>query len=215
MWATGKVPPLPRRVLRPGWEAPADERYLYVAALDPGEASGWWVLRCAWTRLQDVGFRRLALGGEGFAATGGEFTGPEPYQAELFLAVCRGLWTEGDFGAGPDADLFLIVVEDFILRVFSQDRALLAPVRVTSCVEALSWRTLPAPVVRFSSSDTKKIVTDPMLRDLNLYRAGPDHLRDAARCAVLGARRMLEPGFQERALARMAWLAEGGVAVSE
>lgn len=208
MWALGH-PPSERRVIAQPWGAPPEGGpVLYVLALDPGVVSGWAALRMDWAVLRQKGFHQTALGGPALCAWRcGELHGPEPYQAELFLALARGLWSEGEWEAGEDSDLFLVVIEDFVLRMFSADRELLAPVRITAMVEALSWRSLPPPVVLTSALDAFKTMPDERLRAHNLYAAGgKDHQRDATRHAALGARRMLEPKFRTLAVQRMAWL---------
>jgi hypothetical protein len=209
LWKQGDPPPVPPRVIVPEWKPTSGDRVrLYVLSLDPGVTSGWAALRVEWVVLREVGFRAAVLGADvDFAWSCGELVGPEPYQAELFLGLARGLWLEGEFGEGSSSDLFLIVVEDFVLRVFSSDRDLLSPVRVTSCLEALSWRTLLPPVVLFSAADALSVMPDHRLRALHLLcEGGEDHVRDATRHAVLGARRMCEHGFADMQLSRMSWL---------
>lgn len=206
MWAFGNPPEAPR-VLPQQWPAPGEARVLYVLALDPGTTSGWAALRIDYDRLIREGFRAVMLGG-GVEWRAGELKGPEPFQAELFVALARGVWQEGEFAAGCDSDLFVVTIEDFILDMFSRDRELLSPVRLTAQVQALTWRTLPAPVVQFSANDAKHTVGDDQLRAFNLWVRGPDHVRDALRHAVLTARRMVETKWRAVQVARMGWLAD-------
>lgn len=204
MWAN-RVPAVPREVCRLEWEAPPEEQVLYIVGIDPGVTTGWCVLRIPYRALMVSGFRAVAL--NGIAWRVGQWTGPAPFQAEHCMALCRGVWAEGEWRLGTDSDLFLVTIESFTLRVQSTDASLLAPVRVTEAIHTLSWRTLPAPVVQFTPSDALTVMPDSRLHALNMYTPGrEDHRRDATRHAILAARKMGEPGFRNTVLARMAWL---------
>lgn len=199
-------------VLPTGLEAVTrDVRRLYVVGFDPGQATGWAVLRMDLDKLCGDGFTALALGGtdpDRFAWRAGEFRGSENHIVDMMMALVRGVWMEGDFGAGPDSDVVVLAVEDFILQMLSMERSLLSPVRITAAF-GYAGRTLPMPRLFHSASDAKKVVTDERLRRWNLWSVGPDHPRDATRHAVVVARKFVEPAWRERMLAACGWLAEG------
>jgi len=207
----------PRRLAIP-WEdgvaAWPERPVLMVLGFDPGVATGWAAVRCDWAMLCRDGFRAVALGGpDVFGWASGELSGPEPYQAQVMMSLARGVWAAGEWTSAEDSDLFVVAVEDFLLREFSTDRSLLSPVRVTACFHSLSWKA-PFPVVLPSARDAQKVMPDERLRSLNLYTPGPDHQRDALRHAVLVARKMAsEPGWREAVMTRMPWLHPPGAPV--
>jgi hypothetical protein len=99
--------------------------------------------------------------------------------------ITRNVWLEVEQEEG---DLFLVCFEDFILLRLGSDRALLSPVRLTAAYRD-RMREFRYPFLRTSSSDAKRTITDQRLRNWNLYVSGPDHMRDAARQAIMGARK--------------------------
>lgn len=205
MWAS-RIPAVPVAVHRVEWEVPPDEQVVYVLGIDPGITTGWCALRIPYVSLVRDGFRSTVFG-PGVAFRVGEWKGPAPFQAEQCVALCRGIWAEGEWRLGADSDLFIVSIESFTLRVQSTDASLLAPVRVTEAIHTLTWRTLPAPVVQFTPSDAMTVMPDSRLHALNMYTPGrDDHQRDATRHAILTARKLGESGFRNTVLTRMAWL---------
>lgn len=205
------------RVLKPGLDGGSgDGQKLFVVAFDPGGRTGWCVMRINFLALMNSGLAGVALAHpdpEVFAWSAGYFEGPEPYQAELMLALLRGTWMHGEgvFDCGQDGDLFLCAVEDFQLRQMGGE-SLLSPVRVTAMFRALSWRGLTVPVVMQSPVDAMRTFTDHQLRRLNLW-SGPDgklgeHQRDATRHAGLAARRAMDVRWLGGLSQRMSWLRE-------
>lgn len=78
-----------------------------------------------------------------------------------------------------------IVIEDFILRERSQSRDLLAPVRVTSVIEArLEAVGRMAKVVK-QQPGQKAVITSDRLKRAGLWYVGSEHVRDAVRHAVV------------------------------
>lgn len=199
-------------VVSPRWPPVqnSDVQRVYVVGFDPGETTGWATLRLHLGKLLSVGFAEMALHGAGdpdvFAWDVGTFRDSENNMADQMVGLLRGVWVDGVFDEGGESDLLAVTVEDFILRKFSSDRALLSPVRVTAAFN-YARREVPIPVTRFSSSDSMSVVTDQRLRRLNLY-VPVDHQRDALRQAVLLARKMTEELFRERWVAGCPWMRE-------
>ena len=200
-------------VVSPRWAPvgdPARQR-LYCVGYDPGDTTGWGVLRLDFAKLLELGFAGLALRGgpDALAWDCGEFRASENHMADQMVGLLRGVWMDGEFGEGEDSDVLAVSVEDFILQMLSSDRSLLSPVRVTAAFN-YARRAVPVPVTRFSASDAKKVVTDERLRAFNLFPPGSKHERDALRQAVLVARKMVEAPFRARWLGACPWLRDAG-----
>lgn len=201
-------------VLRPVWgEALRDVQRLYVVGYDPGVTTGWAVLRLDWERLLEEGFSALAMASGGgrdpdlLAWDCGVFTGAENGQADAMVGLLRGVWADGEFASGSSSDIIAVSSEDFILRMMSGDRDLLAPVRILAKFDYAA-RAVPIPRTRASPSDAKRVVTDDRLRRLNMWAPGPEHPRDATRQAVLLARKLCEVPFRTQWLSACGWLRE-------
>lgn len=200
----GRVAP---RVIGLGWPPPDGRRMFYVLGFDPGGTTGWCALRMDAEAVVREGFRAVALGDpEAFQWAVGELSGPEAYVAGCMMALCRGVWADGEFDAGSLSDGFVVGIEDFVLRVLDMDRELLSPVRITASFNQLSWQA-PFPVVLPGTADLKKTIDDHRLKLLNMFTVGSDHKRDATRVAVLVARRLSgERQFLAEMNKRMLWL---------
>jgi hypothetical protein len=204
------------RVLKPGLDGGAGyDQKLFVVAFDPGVTTGWCVMRIRLDVLMDEGLPGVCLAHPDpalFAWSSGYFQGPEPYQAELMLALLRGTWMygEGVFDAGADSDLFVAAIEGFTLRTFSMDDSLLSSPRVSAAFLALAWRVLTVPVVKQSPADALGVFTDHRLKALNLWSGVPgkvgEHQRDATRHAALVARSAIEPRWINMMAQQMKWL---------
>lgn len=196
-------------ILRPGWGAPGDRRYLYAFGLDPGVTTGWAAFRIDWDLLLAQGFTDVVMGGrdpEVFAWEVGELTGSENGQVDQVLARYRGLWAEGVWNDGEDSDVLVGSYESFRLRMMGDDATLLAPVRLLAKLGYVG-RALPFPVVQHAPRDAKDIVTDARLRRWGLWvPGGPDHMRDAVRQAVMVTRKMVEGPFRAAMLRRCQWI---------
>lgn len=210
------IPELIRR-LKPELPGGAgDTQKLFIVAFDPGVRTGWCVMRIQVDALLEVGLRGVCLDAGGdpdvFAWNAGYVQGPDPWQAELMMALTRGTWVyEGVWDQGPESDYFVVFTEQFRLRILSSDTDLVSPIRVSSCYEMLAWRA-PFPRVEWGPSDAMSVFPDSRLRSLNLY-SGPvskigEHQRDATRHAGLLARKFCETGFRKDLLGRMPWLRE-------
>lgn len=204
------------RVLKPGLDlGSGEEQKLFVVGFDPGVKTGWCVMRINYLALVHGGLSGVCLAHpdpEVFSWSAGYFEGPEPYQAELMMALMRGTWMHGEgvFDAGEASDLFVGAVEGFSLREFSRDDSLLAPVRVSAAFDAVAYRSLVVPLVRQTPADAMKVLPDGVLRRLNLW-SGPDgkdgeHQRDATRHAGLLARKCADARWLAGILPRMGWL---------
>jgi len=198
-------------VVQPRWAPVGDAgvRRLFCVGFDPGEATGWAVLRLDLDKLVKLGFAELVLRGgpDAVAWSAGEFRASENTMADQMVGLLRGVWMDGEFGEGELSDVLAVSVEDFILRMLSTDRNLLSPVRVTAAFN-YARREVPIPVTRFSASDAKRVVTDERMKALNLWMEGSDHPRDALRQAILLARNMVEEPFRTRWCGACPWLRE-------
>lgn len=208
------------RILKPGFEGGVtDTQKLFVVAFDPGGKSGWFACRAQLDALISRGLRSVMLehpDPDVFTWNAGLITGPEPWQAELMMALVRGTWMHGEgvFDQGPDSDLFVVIQERFQLRMLGDDDTLLSPVRLSAAFRQLAWRA-PFPLLTSGTSDAMQIFTDVRLQAFNLWSGvrGPDgeHQRDATRHGALFLRKCAtEKGFIEAMEARMPWMRSGG-----
>lgn len=205
------------RQIKPGLEAPlTDVQRVFVVAFDEGVSTGWFVGRAAVADLVQGGLRGVTLGARDpsrWAWNAGRFTGPEPWQAELMMALVRGTWMHGDgeFSLGAESDLFVVVGEGWQQRLMGDDATILAPIRIQSMFRCLSWRA-PFPYVRASISDAMNVFTDHRLRMYNLWSGvdGEDgeHQRDATRYGALVLRSLALGSALTAMSSRMPWLVE-------
>jgi hypothetical protein len=159
---------------------------LLVVSYDPGVTTGWATHRLPIEPLMANGFKETVRDPR-FAWTSGELGGTEDQIVDQMVEVLKALYVLGDYSSG---DLFLIAMEDFILRRSEMDRSLLSPVRVFSKFERDLYKTgLRWAYVKQSSSDALSVVTDARLQAWNLYKAGSVHARDAQRHGILAARK--------------------------
>jgi len=209
--------PEPVRVIKPGFDGGvADTQKLFVVAFDEGVTSGWCAMRIQLDALLEGGLRGVILRSpdpDVFAWSSGFFKGPEPWQAELMLALVRGTWHhgEGEFGLGRDSDLLVVVGEAYKSRMIGDDATVLAPVRVQAMFRGLSWRE-PWPFLRSPIPDAMATLPDARLKAFNLWSgvAGKDgeHQRDATRYAAMTARRCSDVGWLAELESRMPWISE-------
>src|SRR5688500_3498673 len=161
---------------------------LQLMAVDPGGTTGWAVF---WIPTANMLVRDLRIL-EDAEYRCGQATGPEEQQVKELIDVMR------DIGDAP------VIIEDFILRQFRQDRGLLSPVRVTAMLEFAIWERgwdAAHPIRKQQASLAKSTVTDERLRDWGFWEPGMPHARDALRHALTFLRR----AKADRALARWAW----------
>jgi hypothetical protein len=109
----------------------------------------------------------------------GQFVGEEPVQALRFISLING-WT----GAH-------VVLEDFVLRQFNQDKDLLSPVRITAMIEYGMFEKRLGVSSRQQPSEAKNVATDDRLKAWGLYRSegAQQHARDAVRHAITWMRK--------------------------
>ena len=75
-----------------------------------------------------------------------------------------------------------VIIEDFILRLGTKDRQLLAPVRLAARLEDRLYSSgFGGEIVYQTPSDAKSIVTDDRLKHWGLWHVGSPHIRDAWR----------------------------------
>lgn len=214
---TGRVViPEERRVIKPELPAPlVDAQRLFVVAFDPGWRTGWFVARVEVEALLAGGLRGAAVGGGEdpgrWCWRAGYFRGPEPWQAEMMMALVRGTWMYGwgEFDLGSESDLFVVVGEGWRQRIMGDDESILAPVRLQAAFRQLSWRA-PFPWVLANISDAMRVFTDHRLRMHNLW-SGPDgadgeHQRDATRYGALVLRSLSVANELAEMEKRMPWM---------
>lgn len=202
------------RIIKPGFDGGVtDTQKLFIVSFDMGGDSGWFACRVQLDALLAGGLRSVTVRSpdpDVFAWSAGYLQGPEPWQAELAMALVRGTWMHGEgvFDQGPDSDLFVVILERFQLRQLGGDD-LLSPVRLNAAFTQLAWRA-PFPIVYSAPSDAMKIFTDERLRAFNLW-SGPagalgEHQRDATRHAGLFLRKVAsEPKFLDLIERKMPW----------
>lgn len=162
---------------------------LNIMAVDPGGTTGWATF---WIPTANMISRDIKILEEA-EYNCGQVSGREERQAlELAKIVI-------EMGPGP------LIIEDFILRQFRQDRALLSPVRVTAMFEyGLYLRDVTGdvnPIRKQQASLAKSTATDDRLKDWGFWEPGAPHARDALRHALTFLRR----AKQDPRLARWAW----------
>lgn len=168
--------------------------YLWSLAFDPGVTTGWALFRVPKLRLLERGFIESIRPDAGGGWNAGEFTGGDDYAVDTMLDIARLVYAEVDEEAG---DEWVILVEDFVVRMVQMDRSFLSPVRIAAAFRR-EMRRAPVLVDMRTSSDAMNVVTDGRLRDWNLYRPGSVHARDAQRHAILTCRRYSsEPHFRD------------------
>jgi hypothetical protein len=158
---------------------------LHCLGFDPGEDTGWAYVRAPLRLLAAQGFAGSVFDTNFRMVSGAVDCRKEISGVTAMVDITRHVWLEVDQEFG---DLFLVCFEDFILLRLGSDRALLSPVRLTAAYRD-RMREFRYPFLRTSPSDAKRIITDQRLRTWNLYEPGPDHPRDAARQAIIGARK--------------------------
>lgn len=182
-----------------------------VLAFDMGVTVGWSWFSLSQATLLEVGEKRLSTGrrlrsgeracGEIDGAGGNGLGGRRPSSpwvardntaASRCIDKIRDVWVEAE--VDEDLDVFIVVVEDFILRTSDSARHTLSPVRLNAILE---WelRDTGIQIVKNSASDAKSVVTDARLKGWGLYDetasgfGGREHARDATRHAVLTVRK--------------------------
>lgn len=169
--------------------------YLWALAFDPGVTTGWCVYRVPRLRLLEKGFLEAMVPGRGGGWNAGEFTGGDWWSVDTMLDVTRAVYAEVDEEAG---DEWVILVEDFVVRMISMKRSFLSPVRLSAAYRR-DMRGAPVHIEERLSSDAMNVVTDGRLRDWGMYRPGSEHARDAQRHAIMMCRRYSsEPRFREQ-----------------
>jgi len=94
-----------------------------------------------------------------------------------------------------------VVIEDFTLRQFRQDRDLLSPVRITAGLGYTLWLD-GRDYFTQSPGDAKNVCSDAMLKQCGMYDStqGMQHARDADRHALLFLRKAKgSKAFREKA----------------
>lgn len=188
-----------------------DDKRLTVMGIDNGVTIGW-----SWFSLDQATIldhsdsalslsRKLRSGERGCGEITGEGrrSGRAPSSPwvewdnasmELLLDQIRKVWVEAE--VDEEKDVFVLAVEDFVLRTSDSARHTISPVRLNAMLE---WelRNSGIQIVKHSASDAKNSVTDARLKAWGLYDwctkgfQGREHARDATRHAVLTTRKWM------------------------
>jgi hypothetical protein len=137
-----------------------------VEAIDPGGTTGWamFAVHRMALRLPDHLIMENILWW-----SAGEIIGPEFDQAAE-VARSASEW--------PCAK---IVIEDFILRKFSPDRVILAPVRLTARIQQ---ELADRPVIFQQPSLAMTTITDERLQEMGYWFRGSEHARVSIKHAL-------------------------------
>ena len=174
------------------WDHSEAEEYLYwprVLWIDPGVVSGvavvWFdpkaLFEGAPTPKTLLAYSEIFLDGPESGTDG---------QVHRFLKLRRVLDQESGLATG---------IESFIPRQLNMDQAFLAPVRLRAAIEFTMSRTVPreadevgpgVPLHSQSPSDALGSFNNQRLRDLQMFRPGPDHVNDAKRHCLLWIRKL-------------------------
>lgn len=160
---------------------------LVLASFDPGCADGWCILRVPVSgalRLGQVGSIPLMK-----VMVGEYSTGSTSGNVDRAVALCRLAYEE----VCEEGDLFVVVQEDFSLRMLSSDPALLEPVRWMAVWDDRYASGFPHPVFRQMPSE-KTTINDQRIRLWGLWPVSvtpAGHGRDAMRHALVFLRRFI------------------------
>lgn len=187
-----------------------DDKRLTVLALDQGITTGWsWFSLDQKTLLEgDLSMGRTFRSGERDC---GEITGEGSHEDAGYassspwvrwdnvalartIAKVREVWVEAE--VDPSLDVFVLSVEDFILRTRDSSRHTISPVRMTAILE---WelRGTGIQIVKNSAAEAKTTVTDARLTGWGLLDwctrgyGGREHAKDATRHALLTVRKWM------------------------
>lgn len=166
-----------------------------VVAVDPGGVTGWSVLQIHPEALVNPDIPILANiehWSHGQIKSPANDTAEQDCVSELVGIVAQ--W--------PGC---CVLMEDFILRMFSMGRELLAPVRLNAMLAYALRTELGIEIThRQQPSQAKTIATDERMKEWGLYEreGGMEHARDADRHAIVWMRNAKDPmrGYARRAL---------------
>lgn len=197
-------------------------RGLSVFCVDPGETNGWAWACLGWAELRREGIKGALesavrhrsgplLADRRFLC--GQIGGDRSEVGECNSAgalfdmavVCgeMGARTSLVNGKSLVPHLTDLVVEDFILRLQTQSRDLLSPVRQSARLAVLAHQHQWQMTWTLQSPSDKGVITDDRLRSHGLWIVGQQHARDACRHLVLHLRKvMAEDQKRHRNLAR-------------
>lgn len=175
----------------------ADDEITYdtatVIAIDPGGTSGWSMISVHPGCLTEPNAKVLDniwthQHGQVDCGT---------HRGNLGTSLHPGISTDGEYSGVYDLAKFIhgwpmaaVVIEDFTLRQFRQDRDLLSPVRVTAALGYCLWRA-GRDYHTQSPADAKGVCSDVRLKEWRMYdpTGGLVHARDADRHAILFLRK--------------------------
>ena len=179
-----------------GKQQPTTDLRPTIIALDPGETTGWSLIRVDLKVLSD----RLDLSNNIVLHQHGQIDcGKTQGALDVMDKSDPGLNADGE-ARGVERILYLIdqnpdaaiIVEDFIvnMRKLTKARHGLSPVRITARLEQELWHR-NRYILRQSVSDAKGSMNDERLKEFDRYQrtGGLNHARDADRHAMLFLRK--------------------------
>lgn len=184
-----------------------------VVAFDPGVTTGWSVMKVHPDALSDPQVNILdnidhwangQIVGESIdVAVGSQYT--KVHEARKLVAkfAGTGFLTDSSPESAAVHEMMevvrqwpgcAVVMEDFIVRQFNQDRDFLAPVRIMAGMDYALWR-MGSQAFRQQPSEAKGAVTDDRLKRWGFYKreGGANHARDADRHSITFLRKMKDP----------------------
>lgn len=160
-----------------------------VIAIDPGGTTGWSLISVHPESLTEPNAEFLD---NIFDHQHGEVD-CGTHRGNLDSSLHDGISTHGEFSGAYDLAEFIqawpsaaVVIEDFTLRKFRQDRDLLSPVRLTAALGMIMWLAGRDYHIQ-TPTDAMTICSNSRLREWRMYDpvGSLDHARDADRHAIL------------------------------
>jgi hypothetical protein len=184
----------PRGTL-PDWDRwPSAPGHLPLISVDPGEGTGIVVLSVPSREIfSDAEYSGVNV------IWYEEIIGTENNQADLIIGLAMYLLFNIGIRRVP------LLLEDFSLRKFTRDPALLAPVRLNAKIEyglhrELSIPAISVPVFKQPAELAMSTITDDRLKQYDLYAVGQKNARMAMAHALTFLRRARErPAIRKKA----------------
>lgn len=148
---------------------------LAVFSVDPGETTGWSYMEVSRVVIEEQGEINLFKSIKNWRH--GQVGGPEIKQVKDLNMILS------EYAYDIPRDNASVIVEDFILRMYSKDRAVLAPVRITAMLELCLDLVGNSISVKQQPSEAMGVITDDRLKNWGFYEraGGMGHARDADR----------------------------------
>lgn len=157
-----------------------------ILALDPGGTTGWCGTSFALGTLEFIsmlGIKAL-IETDDITVRSGQIEGSANRQVDQIVDLAqRGM---------SKVDIFVFVIEDFILRQMRKDRSLLSPVHVTEKIDYVNHDRWGHQLFKQQPSLAKSAMPDARLKAMGIYVKGKPHARDGIRHNITFIRRMAQ-----------------------